>query len=86
MNEQTVYLFRMFGTAAAQVDSCTESTARALANPSDFDGDYYAARGGLKFAAVLCPIDGIPAFYELTEGKATAEQARAATEAAQEIF
>ena len=86
MNDQTVYLFRMFGSAAPQVDSCSESTAHALAKPSEFDGDYYTSRGGLMFAAVLCVIDGIPAFYELADFKATNEQARAATEAAQEIF
>ncbi len=83
---QVVELFRIFGNGEASVVSCRETTARAMASPSEFDGDYYTSRGGLAFAAVLCVIDGIPAFYELAEFKATAEQARAATEAAQEIF
>jgi hypothetical protein len=86
MNTATVNLFRMFGNGTQQVDCCTESTARALAFPSKFDGDYYTSRGGLLFAAVLYVEEGIPTFYPLAEFNPTHEQTRAAIEESQAVY
>jgi len=81
-----VWFFRVFGNGTQQTDSCSESTANAMAKPSPFDGDYYTSRGGLAFAAILHCEEGIPTFYPLADFKPTPEQGRMAIEAAQEIF
>ena len=81
-----VNLFRVFGNGTVQVDSCSESTAHALAKPSEFDGDYYTSRGDLLFAAILHCEDDIPTFYPLADFVTTPQFARLAIEESQALF
>lgn len=81
-NAETVNLFRMFGNGTQQLDRVESDLAEEMAS---LDGDYYASRGGLLFAAVLCRSEGIPSFYPLTDFDPTKEQRRAAIEESQAV-
>ena len=79
---KTVNLFRMFGNGTQQLDRVEDDLAEEMA----LDGDYYASRGGLLFAAIIYRSEGCPTFYPLANFVPTPKQVRAAIEESQAVF